>query len=110
MYILLFEYLSLDVLKTSRHFMGRGYPEHFVIGALIGGLALYLMYKKSSQLLKALIIAVAIVTVIGLAKEIVDPYFGRQRDIRDLIFTVLGGVLGAGVAIPIINNKIKGIF
>ena len=102
-------YLIIDFIniKNWTQFMANGYPSHFVIGALIGGLIFHLVYKKPANHLKSWIIALAIVTTIGLAKEIIDPYMGRQRDKIDLVITILGGIIGAGIIVLFKKNKTK---
>ena len=87
--------------------MANGYPSHFVIGSLIGALIFHLVYKKPANHLKSWIVALAIVTIIGLIKEIIDPYMGRQRDKIDLVITILGGIIGAGIIVLFKKDKTK---
>ena len=84
-----------------------GYPAHFIIGALIAGIVFHWVYKETSSHLKAWIIALFIVSAIGLAKEIIDPLLGRQRDKLDLVITILGGIIGVGIIVLIKKNKTK---
>lgn len=79
----------------NREFLGHGYPAHFIIGLLMAGLVFHWIFKKTDDQLRSWIAAVAIVSAIGLAKELIDPYINRQRDILDLAITSLGGVMGA---------------
>ena len=107
MNILLFKFLTFFLPETIRHFLGHGYPAHFIIGALIAGVVFHWVYKKTSSHLKSWIIAMFIVSAIGLAKELIDPLLGRQRDKIDLVITILGGIIGVAIVILFKNNKTK---
>jgi len=102
-------YLLLDFIyiKNWTQFMANGYASHFIIGVLIGPLVFHLLYKKPANHLKSWIVALAIVTIIGLIKEIIDPYMGRQRDKIDLVITILGGLIGTGIVVLFKKNKAK---
>ena len=97
--------LDFIYMKNWTQFMANGYPSHFLIGALIGGLVFHWVYKKSSGHLKSWIIALALVSAIGLVKELIDPYFYRQRDKFDLVTTILGGIIGAGIVVLFKKKK-----
>ncbi len=43
----------------------------------------------------AMFTAIVITSLIGLFKELIDPYLRGSRDKLDLTFTVLGGIIGA---------------
>ncbi len=72
-----------------------GYFAHFNVGLLIGGLVSYLIFKKTGNKIKSLVFGILIATIFGVGKEVIDPYLGRNVDIYDLIYTVLGGVVGS---------------
>ena len=82
-----------------------GYPAHFIIGALIAGVVFHWVYKKTTSHLKSWIIALVIVSAIGLAKELIDPFLGRQKDKMDLVITIMGGIIG--VVIVVLFKKYK---
>ena len=85
----------------NREFLGNGYPAHFIIGLLLAGLLYYWIFKKTDDQLRSWLAAVAIVSAIGLAKELFDPYINRQRDLLDLAITIFGGVVGATSALAL---------
>lgn len=91
----------------SNKIMKNGYPSHFIIGALIGFLIFHYVYKKTANMVKSWIIAVFIVSAIGLVKELIDPHFWRQRDKIDLVVTILGGIIGVGIVVLFKKNKTK---
>jgi len=93
--------------RYPEHFFDHGYPEHFIIGGLIAGLIFWIVFKKTGSNMKSWILAVTILSAIGLVKELIDPCFGRTRDLGDLIATVIGGIIGAGIIIPIMRLKQK---
>ena len=99
--------LNLISIKNWTHYLGHGYPAHFIIGALIAGVVFYWVYKKTTSHLKSWIIAIVLVSAIGLAKELIDPYFWRQRDKIDLVITILGGIIGAGIVVLFKKYKTK---
>ena len=102
-------YLIIDFIyiKNWTQFIANGYPSHFVIGGLIGGLVFHFVYNKTTSPLKSWIIALVLVSAIGLAKELIDPYFYRQRDKLDLVITILGGIIGAGIIVLFKKDKTK---
>jgi VanZ family protein len=107
MNILPYIFLNSFALIFRTRLIGHGYPAHFIIGAFLGGLVFHLVYKKTTSHLKSWIIALTIVSAIGLAKEIIDPLLGRQRDKLDLVITILGGIIGVAIVILFKNNKTK---
>ncbi len=82
-----------------------GYVEHFIVGSLIGGLISYLIFEKTNHKLKSIIFGISVAFLIGLAKEYIDPIFGGQKDKFDLIYTILGSIVGA--ILFLINNYIQ---
>ena len=78
-----------------------GYFAHFNVGLLIGGLVSYLIFKKTGNKIKSLVFGILIATFFGVGKEVIDPYLGRNVDLLDLIYTVLGGVVGSLIILAI---------
>ncbi len=72
-----------------------GYFAHFNVGLLIGVLVSYLIFNKTGNKISSFVFGILIATFIGLVKELIDPYWGHDVDIYDLIYTVLGGVVGS---------------
>ena len=72
-----------------------GYFAHFNVGLLIGGLISYLIFKKTGNKIRSLVFGILIASFVGIVKEVIDPYVGRSLDKNDLIYTVLGGVVGS---------------
>ncbi len=93
---------------SAQSFSETGYPEHFAAGMIIGGVTSYLVFKKTDNKFKAWVIGAGIATGIGLLKEIVDPAFGRQRNLKDFQYTALGGFIGATIIIPLRRRQKKG--
>jgi uncharacterized membrane protein YdcZ (DUF606 family) len=79
----------------------KGHPEHILAGMAIGGVTSYLVYRKTNNKFKSWAIGTGAATVIGLAKELIDPSIGRERSAQDFGYTVLGGVIGASVVFPL---------
>jgi hypothetical protein len=77
-------------LQISRN----GYFEHSVVGLLIGGLISYLVFEKTNHKLKSIVFGMSLAFLIGLAKEYIDPLFGGNKDKFDLMYTVLGSIVG----------------
>ena len=78
-----------------------GYFAHFNVGFLIGGLVSYLIFKNTGNKIKSLVFGILVATFFGVGKELIDPYLGRNVDIYDLIYTVLGGVVGSFIILAI---------
>ncbi len=79
----------VSFLQISR----MGYYEQFIVGLLVSGLVCYLIFKKTGNKLKKIIFVILITTLIGIFKEVIDPYWGHDKDKHDLIYTFLGGVV-----------------
>ena len=84
-----------DRFRVLFHVSKDGYFAHFNVGFLIGGLVSYFIFKKTGNKVKSLVFGVLIATFFGVAKEVIDPYLGRDVDLLDLIYTILGGVVGS---------------
>lgn len=85
------------IKKVARHlwYGNSGHLAHLIIGMLIAALAAHFLFRSSSSRTRAFLLGLAIATVIGLLKELIDPFIGRQRDLFDFVFTVFGGMVGA---------------
>ena len=77
------------------HVSKDGYFAHFNVGLLIGGLVSYLTFKKTGNKIKSFVFGILITTLIGIIKEVIDPYLGGNLDKYDLIYTFLGSVVGS---------------
>lgn len=86
----------------------KGHPEHLIAGAVIGGTVSYFVYKKTNNKFKAWLIGAATASALGYLKEAVDPkWFNGVRSSKDYGYTALGGVIGAGIVIPLKRRKPK---
>jgi len=89
-------------------FSDKGHPEHFIVGAVVGGATSYFVYKKTNNKFKAWIIGAASAATIGYLKEVVDPkWFNGVRSADDFKYSVFGGVIGASIVIPLKRRKPK---
>lgn len=87
-----------DWMKKIAYFMWfghNGYVAHFIVGIIASGLISIFSLKFWNSKIKSFFIGLLFATMLGLSKEIIDPYIGRQRHVIDLIFTISGGVLGS---------------
>ena len=75
-------------------FSHNGHVAHFVVGIIIGGFVSMAFFKSSGNKMQAVIIGFAVAALIGLAKELVDPFIGRNRDAANFYYTCYGGFLG----------------
>lgn len=84
----------------------RGYPEHFIVGSFIGaGVSTY-VYKKTQKRGLSWVAGVSVSALAGFLKEVVDStLLGKRSNWNDFNYTVLGGVTGASIVIPL--NKPK---
>ena len=78
-----------------------GYFAHFNVGLFIGGLVSYLIFKKTGNKIKSFVFGILIATFFGVGKELIDPFLERNVDLLDLIYTVLGGVVGSLIILAI---------
>ncbi|MET2986570.1 hypothetical protein [Aureibaculum conchae] len=95
-------------LNAQPLFSENGHPEHVIVGAIIGGGTSYLVYRKTNNKFKAWLIGAATAATIGYIKEAVDPkWFNGVRSKKDFQYSVLGGVIGASIVIPLKRRKPK---
>ena len=106
--------LIVFVLFYSRHldaqpiFSEKGYPEHFIAGAIIGGGVSYLVFKKTDNKFKAWAFGTIAASAVGFLKEAVDPdLLSGVRSTNDALYTSLGGAFGASIVIPLKSRKTK---
>ncbi len=94
-------------ISTHAQFTDSGHPEHFISGMIVGGVTSYIVYKKTGNKLKSWVIGTGAATLIGLAKELIDPAIGRKRSGADFGYSVLGGAIGASIVFPLKKKKPK---
>ncbi|MCB0459951.1 MAG: hypothetical protein KDC74_08055 [Flavobacteriaceae bacterium] len=100
--------VSVQTTKAQPIFSENGYPEHFIAGTIIGGATSYFVYKKTDNKLKAWLIGTATATAVGFLKEAIDPkLLGGVKSNTDVLYTSLGGGLGASIVIPLKRKKRK---
>ena len=88
----------IDLIRKIESFLQvthTGYAEHFIGGILIGAVVSWLVFKKTDMIWVSIVIGIVISSFLGLTKELIDPYLHGDRNILDLAFTILGGILGA---------------
>ncbi len=95
------------VIPAHAQLSDSGYAEHFIAGLAIGGITSYLVYRKTDNKWKSWAIGAGASTIIGLTKELIDPYIGRDRNGGDFKYTVLGGAIGASIVFPLNKKKPK---
>ena len=85
------------IKKVAAHlwYGNNGHLAHLIVGVLIGGFGAIFLFKNSFSKSRAFLLGLAIAAIIGLLKELIDPFIDRQRDLGDFVFTVFGGVMGA---------------
>jgi hypothetical protein len=98
----------MQTTKAQSIFSENGHPEHLIAGAIIGCATSYIVYKKTDNKLKAWLVGTAVATVAGLLKEAIDPkLLGGVKSNTDILYTSLGGGLGASIVIPLKRKKRK---
>ena len=95
-------------LEAQPIFSNNGHPEHVIVGALIGGVTSYFVYKKTDNKLKAWLIGFGTATAAGLLKEMIDPtLLSGEKSKEDAYYSALGGAIGASIVIPLKKRKPK---
>jgi len=101
-YVIILVFLFGSQLNAQPIISEKGHPEHVIAGAIIGGGTSYLVYRKSNNKFKAWLIGAATAATVGYLKEAVDPkWFNGVRSKKDFQYSVLGGVIGASIVIPL---------
>ena len=72
-----------------------GYVAHFIIGIILSAFVSIFSLNRSNKKIQSVVHGFLFATLIGLLKEIVDPYIGRHRALIDLLFTSFGALLGS---------------
>ncbi len=106
---LLFFIVVLFFFSSHAQDPNKGHPEHIVAGMAIGGVTSYLVYRKTNNKFKSWAIGTGAATVIGLAKELIDPYIGHESSAQDFGYTVLGGAIGASIVFPLKKRTPKDV-
>jgi len=95
-------------LEAQPIFSEQGYPEHFIVGSLIGGVTSYFVFKKTDNKFKSWIIGTAAASAAGFIKEAIDPkLLSKVGNPTDALYTTLGGAFGASIVIPLKKRKAK---
>jgi hypothetical protein len=90
--------LIFDFIKKTARFLWfghNGYVAHFIVGILLSALVSIFSLNRSNNKIQSVMLGFLFATLIGLLKEIVDPYIGRHRAVIDLLFTSFGALLGS---------------
>ena len=105
-----FEKIATLVSKIAHFlwFSNHGHVSHFIVGLIIGGFVSMAIFKNSGNKTKAVIIGLAVASVIGFLKELIDPFVDRNRDPADFYYTCLGGLLGSATVLS--NRLVRIIF
>ena len=88
----------IDLIRKIESFLQithSGYAEHLIGGIFIAAILAYLVFNKTNMFWTAMFMAIVITSLIGLFKELIDPYLRGDRSKLDLVFTVLGSIIGA---------------
>lgn len=69
---------------------------HLIVGLLLAYLVgrgdMALFHREAAI---AFVVALIAVIVVGIIKEVIDIFLGKNFDFRDALFTSVGGVIGA---------------
>ena len=75
-------------------FSHNGHIAHFIVGLLIGGFVSIFLYKNSFNKMKSVLLGFVAASLVGMLKELIDPFIQRQMDMIDFLYTSFGGFLG----------------
>ncbi len=105
-YFLILFFLMFNEINAQSVVSDNGHPEHVIVGAIIGGGTSYLVYRKTNNKFTAWLIGVTTASALGYLKEMVDPkWFNGERSKKDFQYSVVGGVIGASIVIPLKRRK-----
>jgi len=90
----------LFLVITINTFGQQDKVKHFVAGSTISFVSYKLLYKKTKNHPKSLLLGMASGIVAGIAKEVYDPVFDKN----DLLATSLGSV-SIGIVIDLQSNQ-----
>ena len=69
---------------------------HFIVGMILAQLTIALLCAVQNDIILAYGAGMAVALAAGFIKELKD---GSHADVQDFLFTLLGGVVGAGLAL-----------
>jgi len=70
--------------------------QHFIVGLVLAQLTIALLMAVQSDVFLAYGAGMAVALAAGFLKELKD---GSHADVQDFLFTLVGGVFGAGLAL-----------
>ena len=71
---------------------------HFIVGLILAQLTIALLCAVQNDIILAYGAGMAVALAAGFIKELKD---GNHADVQDFLFTLVGGVVGAGLALII---------
>lgn len=69
---------------------------HFIVGLVLSQLTIALLCAVQNDIILAYGAGMAVALAAGFVKELKD---GSHADVQDFLFTLVGGVVGAGLAL-----------
>lgn len=69
---------------------------HFIVGLILAQLTIALLCAVQDDIILAYGAGMAVAFAAGFVKELKD---GSHADVQDFLFTLIGGVVGAGLAL-----------
>lgn len=69
---------------------------HFIVGLVLAQLTIALLCAVQNDIILAYGAGMAVALAAGFVKELKD---GSHADVQDFLFTLVGGVVGAGLAL-----------
>jgi len=87
-------------IVTINAFSQQDKVKHFVAGSTISFVSYKVLYKKTKNHPKSLLLGMASGILAGVAKEVYDPVFDKN----DLLSTALGSV-SVGITIDLLPNR-----
>ena len=69
---------------------------HFIVGLMLAQLTIALLCAVQNDIILAYGAGMAVALAAGFVKELKD---GSHADVQDFLFTLVGGVFGAGLAL-----------
>ena len=69
---------------------------HFIVGLILAQLTIALLCAGQNDIILAYGAGMAVALAAGFVKELKD---GSHADVQDFLFTLVGGVVGAGLAL-----------
>lgn len=69
---------------------------HFIVGLVLAQLTIALLCAVQNDIILAYGAGMAVALAAGFVKELKD---GSHADVQDFLFTLVGGIIGAGLAL-----------